>query len=102
MLNEEETSGVIQHMNADHADAVLAYAQAFAECTDAISAELVGLEAHEMMLNVKTCDGEEATLVSLSEPVNTLGDARRVLIRMARDARARLDTSQPKSESQES
>lgn len=102
MLSEEEKSSVIQHMNTDHADAVLAYVQAFSGCTDARSAELVELETHEMTLNVQTCAGDESTRITLSEPVNTLGDARRVLIKMARDARAELNTSQPNSESQES
>jgi putative heme iron utilization protein len=87
MLNPEEVASVIEHMNTDHADAVRSYATVHAGRPEVVAARLTGIERDALILE---CSGVEQRFeleVRLPEPIETLRDARRVLIKMARSAR---------------
>ena len=86
-MTEAELQAAITHMNADHADAVLLYAQAFARMPAARSARMTGLDGRAMRLRVQTEDGEHDVEVPLSRPAATLGAVRDVLVEMVRVAR---------------
>lgn len=72
------------HMNDDHADAVATYARIFANCTDAESARLIGLDAAGMDLEVETTGGFVTARVAFDHTLQDADDARQTLIAMAR------------------
>lgn len=74
--------GALDHMNADHRDAVGSYARHYAKATTE-GWTLAGIDADGMDL---VC-GDEAKRVPFPQPLATAGDLRRVLVEMARAAR---------------
>jgi putative heme iron utilization protein len=85
----EAGPGILQHMNADHADALVAYARAFAgELAD--EATMTAVDRLGFMLRVRVGDRLHGARIAFPREVRTPGDARIVLIEMVREARARL------------
>ncbi|MGD0472728.1 MAG: DUF2470 domain-containing protein [Candidatus Velthaea sp.] len=86
MLSPEAAAAICEHMNEDHADAVVAYARAYGNVTSARTAELVALDARAMELSVDT--GAQRIVVSIAFDHALAGkdDARETLVRMAREA----------------
>jgi putative heme iron utilization protein len=82
----DSASGIIQHMNADHADALILLARAFAgmESTEAVMTSVDRLGFH---VRLKTDDGMRgARIAFLREVANPL-EARNVLVEMTAQAR---------------
>ncbi len=90
MLDRQTIKGIIAHMNEDHADAVLLYVQAFAGHADATSASLVGFDARGMDIRFRGVGDEADCRIEFESPVDSAGDARRLLVKMAAAARQRL------------
>ena len=88
-MTEAERQAAIAHMNADHADAVLLYAQVFGRIPGATDATMTDLDQHAMRLLVETADGPRRVTVPLSSEARSLASARDVLVDMARDAKAK-------------
>lgn len=89
MLTPEMQAGIVAHMNDDHADAVLLYAQVLAGKADATSAVMIGIDAQEIILDVIDHDEQSIRVtVPLPETVTTPGGARNALIDMVKQARA--------------
>jgi putative heme iron utilization protein len=82
-------AGIAEHMNRDHADALVAYARAFAgERPD--EATMVGVDRLGFALRMRTGDRLHAVRLAFPREVHTADQARVVLIEMLREARARL------------
>ncbi|MGF1536463.1 MAG: DUF2470 domain-containing protein [Elainellaceae cyanobacterium] len=82
---------ICNHMNEDHADAVLLYAKANG-VDDAIAAQLTKVEPQSMSLLVQT---EEKTLplqIAFDHELEDSEDAHQTLIAMVKMARAKLAT----------
>jgi putative heme iron utilization protein len=78
--------GIMDHMNRDHADALLAYARHFAgEAAD--EARMVAVDRLGFKLYLKSADRRWSTRVAFPREVTTAADSRTVLIEMARQAR---------------
>jgi putative heme iron utilization protein len=84
----DAAEGILDHMNRDHADALVAYARVFA-ATEADEASMTAIDRLGFRLRVRA--GEELSGVRIAFPreVRTADDARVVLIEMLRDARGR-------------
>lgn len=83
--------GIVDHMNDDHADALVAYARALGELPGATSAVMTGIDRHGFDLLVAESGGEERPLrLGFDAPVTTPADARRALVALVRSARERL------------
>lgn len=93
MLNEEAVARIIEHMNKDHADAVLLYAKAFAGRSGAETARLVSFD--EKGLGILCSEGgqESECRVEFERPLLNAGEARKVLVELSGRARQRLDIS---------
>jgi putative heme iron utilization protein len=89
MLDDLDKHAIIAHMNTDHADAVLLYAQMLAGYVGAQTAVLERLEETSMALRVEVLGSADPILleVALPEAIRSSADARRVLIKLARQAR---------------
>ena len=85
----EAAAGIIEHMNADHADALVAYARAFAG-EPADEATMTAVDRLGFRLRVRAGDRLHGVRIAFPREVRTAEDARVVLIEMVREARARL------------
>ena len=99
-IDPEVRAEIIEHMNSDHPDAVLAYLHHFAGMREAESAQIIDVDDTAMLIERDHGDG--ATLnkdnlveVALSEPISNIKDAERVMVMMFFEARAALAPQEP-------
>ncbi len=85
--------GIIEHMNADHADAMLSYCHAFSRATDARAATMTGVDRYGFELSAETGGGARPIRLAFSAPIATPADARRELVDFSRRAREALGRS---------
>jgi heme iron utilization protein len=76
--------GAVEHMNADHRDALALYAEAFLGAPGGGSWRMDGFDAEGMELSSEG----SVQYLRFPTPLNSPGDLRRVLVAMAADARA--------------
>lgn len=88
MLEQQISAQIIEHMNDDHADAVLLYVRVFAGRGDATAARLVGFDAKGMDISYRVGSVESGCRIDFESPVDSAGAARRTLVEMAAKARA--------------
>ena len=79
-------SGIIQHMNADHRDALVSLARAFAGI-EAQEAEVTSVDRLGFRLKVKTQDGVRGARIAFLRAVKDQAETRKVFVEMARQAR---------------
>lgn len=84
----EVAPGIIEHMNRDHADALVTYARVLAD-EPADEAAMVSVDRLGFRLRLQSGERRHAVRIAFPREVRTPGDARQVLIDMLRDARAR-------------
>jgi putative heme iron utilization protein len=82
-------AGILEHMNKDHADALVVYAKVLGGAADAEAATMVAVDRLGFRLRVRSGGRLHAARIPFPEEVTTPEDARRVLIAMLKDARAR-------------
>ena len=80
-------AGIIDHMNADHADALRLYCQAFAGTT-ADAATMTAIDRLGLRVRARTADGDRHLRIDFPRPADTPAEARAVLVEMVRAARA--------------
>jgi putative heme iron utilization protein len=80
-------AAAVAHLNADHADALLAMAQALGGYPDATAASCSGIDRYGLDLELDTPRGAAATRVAFAEPVDAAGGLRRATVELARRAR---------------
>jgi putative heme iron utilization protein len=80
--------GIVQHMNRDHADALVLYARVLGPVA-AESAEMVAVDRLGFRLRVRTADGLEGCRIPFPREVVDTDQCRRVLIEMLEECRAR-------------
>jgi len=78
---------IIEHMNRDHADALVAYARFFAG-EDADEARMVAVDRLGFKLHLRNAERRWSTRIAFPREVRTAADSRQVLIEMSRRARA--------------
>ncbi|WP_025770822.1 DUF2470 domain-containing protein [Thioalkalivibrio sp. HK1] len=95
MLEDEAVKGIIEHLNDDHADAVLLYVRAFAGHDAATSAYIVNFDEKGMGIAFIENDKEASCRIDFEKPLAHAGEARRVLVDMVGKARKRLGEPTP-------
>jgi len=83
----DAAEGIIEHMNRDHADALLAYARFFAR-EDAEEARMVAVDRLGFKLHLRNAERRWSTRIAFPREVTSAADSRTALIEMARTARA--------------
>jgi heme iron utilization protein len=83
-------AGMMAHMNADHADAMVLSCKAFAKASEITSASMTGIDRYGFELSAMTPQGPRPVRLAFARPVNTPDDVRAALIAMVQDARSRL------------
>jgi putative heme iron utilization protein len=85
-LTSQACTAICEHMNDDHADAILTYARVFGAMPDALSATMSGLDERTMVLSIETASGPVVRTIAFDHVLADAGDARDTLIAMARRA----------------
>lgn len=80
-------AGILEHMNADHADALRAIARHYANL-DAEEATMVSCDRLGFVVRARTAEGMKGARIVFPEDVRTREDARRVLVQMTVAARS--------------
>lgn len=88
-------AGIVEHMNADHADAVLAIARAQGGATRATSARLLSIAPGALDIDVVEPGGVRTARVTCDPPIAPLDTVRARLVAMTRAARIALDEGDP-------
>ncbi len=83
--------GAIAHLNADHADALLACARAFAGLPGAAAASVSGLDRYGLDLVAQTPYGSRVARVAFAEPISDPRRLRAAAVDLTRRARAALE-----------
>ncbi|MGU3503164.1 HugZ family pyridoxamine 5'-phosphate oxidase [Mycobacterium sp. C31M] len=80
-------AGAIAHLNADHADALTAMAQALGGFPDATAATCTGADRYGLDLRVSTPRGIAYTRAGYLAPINSIGELRSASVELTRRAR---------------
>jgi putative heme iron utilization protein len=83
-------AGMIAHMNADHADAMVLYCKAFSRATEVASVSMTAVDRYGFEMSAMTPQGPRPVRLAFGTPVRTPEEARAALIAMLKDARSRL------------
>jgi putative heme iron utilization protein len=78
--------GILQHMNADHQDALILLARVIAG-TEAQEAVMTAVDRLGFHLRMKTADGIKGARVAFLSEVSTPGETRKMLVEMVQQAR---------------
>jgi putative heme iron utilization protein len=84
----DAATGIIEHMNTDHKDALVLLAQAFARI-EAQEAAMTTVDRLGFHVRLKTQDGMKGARIAFLREVTNPGEARKVLVEMVQQARQR-------------
>ena len=87
----EVSSRICNHMNEDHADAVVIYAQAFGDLADATAAEMVSIDARGMDLTAQVNGETVPVRIHFDHVLADAEDAHHTLIAMVKQVRAKAE-----------
>ncbi|MFT3864942.1 MAG: DUF2470 domain-containing protein [Solirubrobacterales bacterium] len=83
----------IDHLNADHDDALLDMARALADCPEATAARCVDADRTGLTLLAATPGGERTLRVLYAEPIEDAEGLRKATVKLAMRAREELASS---------
>lgn len=86
----EGAAHAIEHLNDDHADALLNMAHVMGGCPEATAARCVDADRTGLDLVATTPDGEVDVRVPYDEPIESPGGLRMATVTLAKRARAEL------------
>jgi len=81
---------IIQHMNADHKDALVLLAKKFAR-TESQEATITGVDRLGFHVRMKTRDGIRGARIAFLREVNNPKETRKVLVEMVQQARSQAE-----------
>ena len=93
-LDPAVAARVIDHMNEDHADAVLLYVQTFGSAADATEARMVSISLAAMELEYRGPTGINTVQIAFKPPLSGPEELRPRLVAMVGTARGRLSQGQ--------
>lgn len=82
VFTPEVSDRICGHMNADHADAVLVYAQVYGQITAATAAQMASIDATGMDLQVNCGDQTQTVRIPFARTLTSRKDAHDILIEM--------------------
>jgi putative heme iron utilization protein len=85
----EAAPGILEHMNKDHADALLTFARVLGGARDAQEATMVAVDRLGFRLRIRSGERLHAARIPFTRAVASAEETRAVLVAMLRGARAR-------------
>jgi putative heme iron utilization protein len=79
--------GILTHMNADHADTIVAYCTALTRATDTTAAVMTGVDQYGFDMSATTGAGPRPIRLAFSREVGTSEQVREEMVALARQAR---------------
>jgi putative heme iron utilization protein len=79
---------ILEHMNADHSSALLAYCQAFSKAGVVPEAKMTGIDRYGFEMSAKTEQGPRPIRVAFDAAIGDAKEARTQLVELAKRARA--------------
>jgi len=86
----DSMADIIQHMNADHKDALAALARGFARI-ESQEATMTAVDRLGFHVRLKTQDGIRGTRIAFPREVSNPAETRKVLVEMVQQARSRAE-----------
>jgi heme iron utilization protein len=83
----EHAPGILEHMNGDHAAALLDYCRRFTRATDATAARMTSVDRYGFEMSVTTGKGPRPVRLAFSRAISTPAEAREELVALAKRAR---------------
>jgi putative heme iron utilization protein len=85
----DATGEIIQHMNADHKDALILLARVFARI-ESTEATMTAVDRLGFQVRLKTQDGMRGARIAFLQEVSNSAETRKVLVEMVQQARSEL------------
>ncbi|MFT4584773.1 MAG: putative heme iron utilization protein [Gammaproteobacteria bacterium] len=85
-------NGIIEHMNADHVEAMTTYCQAFSKAREFSDVQMTGVDSYGFEMSVETAAGWRPVRLGFETPIDKSEDVREALVAMGARARAKLAT----------
>lgn len=86
-FSTEVSSRICQHMNEDHSEAVVLYAQAFGGVKEATTAQMLSIDAQGMDISAQVNGKAVPVRISFDHVLQNSEDAHQTLIAMVKQAR---------------
>ena len=86
----DSMAGIIQHMNADHKDALVLLAREFAR-VESYEATMTAVDRLGFHVRVKTPDGLRGARIAFLREVSNPAETRKVLVEMVQQARSQAE-----------
>lgn len=90
-FSAEISSRICRHMNEDHANAIVLYAQAFGGVTDATTAEMLSIDSQGMNLAAQVNAETVPVRIQFDHTLVDSEDAHQTLIAMVKQARVKAN-----------
>lgn len=90
-----DAQAILEHMNQDHADALPLYCRAFSRAKDAERASMTAVDRLGFEMSVVTGAGNRPVRVAFPAPIASKTDARKALVALLGEARAKLGITAP-------
>jgi putative heme iron utilization protein len=78
---------ILDHMNADHADAMVDYCRVLTKATDTSAAVMTSVDRYGFEMSANTGRGPRPIRLAFSTPISTPDEARREMVALAKRAR---------------
>lgn len=82
--------GIIEHMNDDHVDAMVLYCKTMSKAHDTKDATMVSVDRYGFEMSALTEEGPRPVRLAFSKPLESPDEVRMEMVRMVKDARAKL------------
>ncbi|WPJ97573.1 DUF2470 domain-containing protein [Coraliomargarita algicola] len=89
-LSSQDIARIISHMNEDHADSVLAYAQYFGRLTEASEAQILALDTLTLTIQAKVAQKVRQIKIPFHHPLESAHDAHISMVQMSKAAKRAL------------
>lgn len=89
----DAAEGILEHMNDDHADAIVDIARAFGDAESPDDAEMTAVDRYGCEVRWTEDGDAESTRASYEEALDSSGEAREAMTRLTHRARERLESS---------
>ena len=86
-INSAVSDRICQHMNEDHADALILYAQVFGDAPSTEAAKMLSIDPQGMDLSVQIEGKNRDIRIKFTAPLQNAEDAHYTLIEMLKQAR---------------
>lgn len=83
-------AGILDHMNEDHAAALVLYCRAFSKATDVTEVTMTGIDRYGFEMSAATENGPRPVRLAFPEQISTALEARQALVALVQEARILL------------